>query len=134
MTRPCPCGSLLSYEECCGKYHLGAIPESALKLMKARYSAYAVGNLNFILSTTHPKHVDTKKELALRRKEIEHFSRTTVFKRLEIVNEEPGELVSYVTFSVFLEQEGKPLSFTEKSTFEKVEGKWLYLIGKMISL
>lgn len=127
----CPCGSLLSYETCCGKYHKGALPEEALLLMKARYSAYAVGNVDFILSTTHPNHVESKKDVQVRRKEIDHFSKNTLFKKLEILKVEPGSPFSYVTFRVFLEQAGKPFSYTERSTFEKIEGRWLYLFGDL---
>ncbi len=123
----CPCGSGKKYKKCCQIYHKGATPEKALFVMKARYSAYATGNVAYIIATTHPDHPDSKKDLTERKKEIEHFIHNTVFKKLEILKEEPGDPFSYVTFRVFLEQGGKPLTFTERSTFEKREGRWLYL-------
>lgn len=129
--KTCPCGSGASYDECCGKYHRGLLPEMALQLMKARYSAYAIGDVGFIMSTTHPKHVESKKDPRVRQKEIEHFSKNTVFQKLEILKVEPGDPISYVTFRVFLEQGGKPFSYTERSTFEKVQGKWFYLLGDL---
>jgi SEC-C motif-containing protein len=127
VNSPCPCGSGKKYKQCCEVYHKGKIATDAVFVMRARYSAFAVGNVDYILSTTHPQHEDSLKEEAVRREEIKHFSRITTFRKLEILKEERGEPLSYVTFRVFLEQEGKPLSFTEKSTFEKINGRWLYL-------
>ncbi len=46
---PCPCGSGLKYKKCCQKYHKGALPSTALLLMKSRYSAYALGLADYIM-------------------------------------------------------------------------------------
>ena len=97
--------------------------------MRSRYSAYALGLVDYILRTTHPHHPDAARPLEVRRQEIEGFCKTTVFKGLKILDAEE----STVTFTVFLSQQGKVFSFTEKSTFEKVQGQWLYLKGEMLS-
>ena len=81
--------------------------------------------------TTHPDHPDAKRPVEIRRKEIEEFCQTTVFKGLKILEVHEGELRGTVKFTVFLSMEGKDFSFTEKSTFEKVLGKWLYLKGEL---
>ena len=53
--RPCPCGSP-SYDACCGRLHRGeeqaATPE---ELMRSRYSAYAVGDSDYVFRTWHPR-------------------------------------------------------------------------------
>lgn len=128
---PCPCGSTLKYKKCCQIYHQGAPPETALLLMKARYSAYAAGDVNFILATTHPEHPDARKEKELRIKEIKDFMSTTLFKKLVIEEVELTEPLSYVTFRVYLEQGGKPLTYAERSSFKKHEGRWCYLAGEL---
>ena len=52
----CPCGTGRDYEECCGRYLGGeAWPETAEALMRARYTAYARANVDFIEKSTHPK-------------------------------------------------------------------------------
>ncbi|MCZ2823179.1 MULTISPECIES: YchJ family protein [unclassified Modestobacter] len=50
----CPCGTPLPYDECCGRLHAeaatAATPE---QLMRSRYSAFAVGDAGYLLSTWH---------------------------------------------------------------------------------
>src|SRR5262245_12343017 len=116
----CPCGSGQSYLRCCQIYHNGKLPETALQLMPARYSAYAFGRSDFIIKTTHPKHKDFQKNHEAWQKKIEEFSNTTQFKKLEIFSFEEGEDVSFVTFRAHLEQGGKPYILEERSRFEKV--------------
>lgn len=95
--------------------------------MRSRYSAYAMGLVDYILKTTHPEHADAKRPEEIRRKEIEDFCTTTIFKGLKILDVQEGK----VKFTAFLHMDGKDLSFTEDSTFGKVNGKWLYLKGEL---
>ncbi|MET1042537.1 MAG: YchJ family protein [Microbacteriaceae bacterium] len=51
----CPCLSGESYGECCGPFHRGdAVAPTALRLMRSRYSAFAVGDADYLLQTWHP--------------------------------------------------------------------------------
>lgn len=55
----CPCGSRLAYAECCGPLHQGrstgaATAATAEQLMRSRYSAFAVGDVDYLLRTWHP--------------------------------------------------------------------------------
>ncbi len=60
----CPCGKGESLETCCGPYLDGkAQPDTAEALMRARYSAYVVGNIDYVVGTHDPdraKDVDRK--------------------------------------------------------------------------
>ncbi len=136
----CPCGSGKKYAQCCQPYHEGELPKSAEALMRSRYSAYAKGRVDYIVKTTHPEHPDAKRSEEVRRKEIEEFCTTTVFKGLKILDVQggeggqggqEGETKGMVKFTVYLFMDGKDFSFTEKSTFEKVLGKWFYLKGDL---
>ena len=51
----CPCGSGATYGECCGPLHDGTAASTAEALMRSRYSAYAVGNLDYVFRTWHPR-------------------------------------------------------------------------------
>jgi SEC-C motif-containing protein len=45
----------MTYPACCGPLHSGAaVAETALQLMRARYSAFAVRDADFLLATWHP--------------------------------------------------------------------------------
>ncbi len=118
MKTLCPCCSKKPYAECCKPYHEGMFPENALKLMRSRYSAYALSLAEYIIATAKvpPKS----------KKEILEFSEHTHFDNLTILEFIDGEKEAYVTFKAHLTQSGKDVSFTEKSSFIKEGGKWFY--------
>lgn len=124
---PCPCGSGIKYKKCCAVFHKGARPSNALLLMKSRYSAYAAGEANYLMKTTHPNNAqymtDTKKWKA----EIEEFCNHTELQGLEIVEFIDGEQEAFVSFKAKLSSG----EMVEKSRFLKVEGIWLYESGKL---
>lgn len=52
----CPCGSGDTYGACCGPLHRRDRPApTAVALMRARYSAFAVGDAAFLRDTWHPR-------------------------------------------------------------------------------
>lgn len=92
--------------------------------MKSRYSAYAVGDANYILKTTHPDSPYSNQT----KKEIEGFCKTTKFLGLEILDFVDGENKAYVTFKATFEG-----SFMiEKSLFYLKDGRWLYHSGEFL--
>ncbi len=89
--------------------------------MRSRYSAYALGRVQYIIDTTY------KPVRALRSEDIMAFCMSTEFIGLEILDEEnSGPDSATVTFRAILAREGKDASFQEKSHFVKVSGRWLY--------
>ncbi len=127
MLMQCPCCSGLAYKLCCEPFLLGTEPPTALQLMRSRYSAYATGNVAYILKTTHPKspHFDTN--TARWRQNIAVFCRTTKFIRLEIL----GSGENWVSFAAHLEQNGKPIVLQEHSHFEQIKSHWRYVVGEV---
>ena len=118
----CPCGSNVKYKKCCSKYHKGAFPPTALLLMKSRYSAYAVGNSDYIVKTTHSNNADFIENTKEWKKSIDDFSAHTDFLALEILEFIEGEEEAFVTFKAKLSS-GEML---EKSRFLKLGNAWLY--------
>jgi len=94
--------------------------------MRSRYSAYALGNIEYIIETTHSTHPDKQLPRAEWEAQIKAFSEGTVFTGLEILEAKDA----FVTFRADLGMTG---SFTEKSEFEKEEGKWRYKRAVFIS-
>ncbi len=127
----CPCGSGKSYEECCQPFHQGLLPDTALKLMRSRYAAYALNLPDYIIKTTHPTHSQYCRDLALWRRQISEFSLHTHFKKLEILDFKEVENEATVTFVAHLLQNEQDVTFTEKSWFDKVDGVWLYRSGEV---
>ncbi|MGK3737696.1 MAG: hypothetical protein ACI8RD_008071 [Bacillariaceae sp.] len=63
---PCPCGVGETYSSCCGKVHkdINTFRSAAAEqVVRARYSAYAKKNAEFLIKSTHPTHKDFDNDL-----------------------------------------------------------------------
>lgn len=127
----CPCKSGDAYADCCQPFHKGNLPDTALKLMRSRYSAYALCIPAYIIDTTHPGSPQFCHDTAEWSKKISEFCTNTEFKNLEILYFQEKDPFATVIFFAHLNQNKKDVSFTEKSYFEKTKGKWLYRNGQL---
>ena len=124
----CPCTSGKPYKDCCQPFHKGKAPETAVLLMRSRFSAYALSKVGYILKTHHPTSLKKDKNIVTFRKELKHFCAHTSFLGLKILDEaQLAEDKATVTFYAVLMQNGVDASFTECSLFEKENGRWLYV-------
>jgi len=119
------------YTKCCKPFHDGDRAPNALQLMRSRYSAYALTLPRYIIDTTHPSNPAVKESLVQWTGEIIYFCEHTKFEKLEILNFQDGDQEAYVTFTAHLSQDGVDNTFTEKSRFEKMNGKWHYQSGQI---
>ena len=56
MSDLCPCGSGIVFESCCEPYLIEREkPATAAALMRSRYSAYALGAVDYLYKTSGPK-------------------------------------------------------------------------------
>jgi SEC-C motif-containing protein len=122
----CPCTSGKPYGSCCQPIQTGkAKAKSAEELLRARYSSFVTGNIDFILATHHSS---TKHDV--NREEIESWSKGSTWKGLEILQKEAGEAkdeTGTIIFHAKYDFEGKEQDHYEKSTFEKEGGEWKFL-------
>ncbi len=128
MNQLCPCTNGKLYKECCQPYHKGKIPETAVLLMRSRFSAYALSKVGYILKSQHPTTFQKGQDIVTFRKELKHFCAHTTFLGLKILDKAqltPNKAT--VTFYAILTQNGADASFTECSIFEKENGRWLYV-------
>jgi peptide deformylase len=131
VQRPCPCGSGDKYEQCCGRFHQGASPENALQLMRSRYTAYVYDMPDYIIKTTHPASPHYVENKAFWKKDLSEFAKSVSFRRLEIVDFRENETIATVAFVTYLGQDNQEIAYTEQSFFEKANGQWYYLRGKI---
>jgi len=123
INSPCPCGSGKKYKKCCQIFHKGANAKDALTLMKSRYSAFAVGAIDYIIKTsTFQKDYN----------DLKSFSDTCNFKKLKIIDFKENKDEAFVTFSATIICQGQDNSFSEKSRFIKIDGKWFYENGEIL--
>jgi peptide deformylase len=127
----CPCSSGNPYVKCCEPFHLGKAPETALQLMRSRYSAYALSVIDYVIETTHPGSPQYSENKSQWAKAISEFCAHTEFRKLEILGSQERGTFGTVTFVAHLFQKGKDVSYTERSYFEKINGRWLYLRGQL---
>lgn len=125
----CPCKSGKTYDDCCKPYHLGQLPDTALKLMRSRYSAYALCLPEYIISTTHPDNPQYNQDKKKWFQQIFEFCSNTEFENLEILHFQEKDSFATVTFVAYLIQNNQDVSFKETSCFEKIKTKWLYRSG-----
>ncbi|WP_308287438.1 YchJ family protein [Cryobacterium inferilacus] len=117
----CPCLSGNGYVDCCGRLHRGeSRAATAEQLMRSRYSAFAVGDADYLLATWHPRT----------RPEDLELDGTVRWMRLDIERTERGgmlDTVGIVEFTAYARQGGHRSRQHEVSRFEKVAGVWFYL-------
>lgn len=127
---PCPCGRSAKYKKCCGLWHGGRPAPTPEALMRSRYSAYALGLVDYVMATTHPDGPHHGRYG--QRDEIEQFCRTTSFDGLEVLESSTDGDDGMVAFRATLSQAGRDASFGERSRFHRLDGRWLYHSGDRI--
>ncbi len=128
----CPCGSNRLYKDCCKIYHKGIVPKTSLELMKARFSAYVIGDAEFIMRTTHPQNEQFRTSPKQWRSEILYFSKTTHLEELKILKFEEDEHNGFVEFNLIFIQDNVASRLHEKSYFVKSNEEWLYIKGEFV--
>ncbi len=117
----CPCGGG-NYAACCGRFHGGALPDTAEQLMRSRYSAYALGLMDYVYRTWHPRTRPALSEL--------HHDASIRWLGLEIrrhaVTTDNEASVEFVARS---KSGGRAQRLHEASRFVREAGQWLYLDG-----
>lgn len=115
----CPCGSGQRYAVCCGRYHGDEPAPTPEALMRSRYSAFALGLHDYLLSTWH----------ASTRPRVLDLDESTRWVRLEVLDQgqdgDQGRVHFRATF-----REGKRWGVLEESSrFVRDVGHWYYLDG-----
>ena len=103
--------------------------------MPARYTAYAIGDVDFLIQTTHPRGPQWESDRDAWRAELIDYCRAVDFRGLEILEVEMDEAAeadgrAHVTFRATLERGGHTVAFTERSLFLREDGVWLYYSGE----
>ena len=99
--------------------------------MRSRYSAYALGLTDYIIETTHPKSPHYNRDTESWSDELEDFCEESHFENLEIIHVSNGKPFGFVKFIATIKKADNDLTFSEKSRFQKEDGKWLYLDGEV---
>ena len=116
----CPCGGE-TYVQCCGPLHLGERrAETAEELMRSRYSAFALGNADYLVITWHPR----TRPADLDATSINSDGRTwRSLEIIDVVDGGPDDTAGIVEFIARYDGGEQ----RERSTFQRRAGRWVYV-------
>ena len=130
-SQPCPCGSGASYGCCCGPLHQGIQrAATAEQLMRSRYSAFALKQVDYLIAT----HPEPATPVAKRRRELRASCEQTRWLGLRITAVEAGaegDLQGRVSYEASFAAAGQRQWLKETSLFQRrgdqADGDWLYI-------
>ncbi|GAB6094797.1 YchJ family protein [Desulfatiferula olefinivorans] len=127
----CPCGSGKDYNDCCEPVITQARKaQTAVELMRARYSAFAKVQTDFLLTSLHPSRRATHNQ-----KETHTWAAKSQWNRLEILSTEKGgenDDTGMVEFIAHYTVKGERTRHHERASFVKVDGEWFFDDGDAV--
>jgi SEC-C motif-containing protein len=118
----CPCLSGNPYDECCGPLHSGATAPTAERLMRSRYSAFALGLAEYLLTSWHPQTRPTELDL-------DPELRWTRLDVLDVRSGGPFDTTGTVAFRAWWRSPTERGDLRETSRFLRESGRWFYVDG-----
>lgn len=126
----CPCGSKKNYSDCCEPFLKGSKKApTAEALMRSRYTAFAVGELDYIEKTHHES---TRSELDM--EGVKSWATNSEWIGLEIREVEGGlekDTLGKVEFKCRFNFNDQEQVHHELSTFKKENNEWFFVDGVM---
>lgn len=119
----CPCNPNKKYSDCCQKAHQNINSVSSAEvLMRSRYSAFVLANIEYLQKSHHTSTRPSKPE----KREIEKWTKSVNWLKLEVLNSTEDT----VEFKAFFMENGAVNIIHENSKFCKENGIWVYLGAK----
>jgi SEC-C motif-containing protein len=119
----CPCSSGETFDACCEPYLTGSVDApTAEKLMRSRFTAFAVGDVAYLRTSWHPDTAPAELELDPDQR----------WYRLDILAADAGGLfdeTGTVQFEARYKHPDGAGTMSEISRFVRVDGRWRYLDG-----
>ena len=127
---PCPCGSGKTFAECCGPILEGeAKAKTAERLMRARYTAYATDDIDFLFQSSGPEVREEFDRESTRR--WAEGSEWTGMEVLDVERGGEGDDEGTVEFIAHYTVQGRPFNHQERSLFRRIDGEWRFIDGKL---
>lgn len=121
----CRCGSGKDYAECCGLYHSTEAASTPEALMRSRYTAYTMANMDYIQSTMREKAL-----LGFDPEQTRQWALSVVWIGLEVLNHRmENERLGFVEFIARFMEGNKIKAIHEISEFRFEQGQWFYVDG-----
>ncbi|MCA8943362.1 MAG: YchJ family protein [Planctomycetes bacterium] len=126
----CPCQSGQPAAECCQPFLEGeAWPDTAEQLMRARYTAFATGAVDFIIESHDPSSRDE-----VDRNTTAQWSKQSEWLGFELLDVEGGQKSDTdgrVEFVARYKVKGDEVAHHETAVFHKKDGRWYFVDSEM---
>jgi len=115
----CPCNPTKRYKDCCKKAHQNILSVNTAEiLMRSRYTAFVLANIEYLQKSHHSSTRPSKKE----KKEILQWAKSVEWIQLEILKTAENT----VEFKAYFKENGELHVIHENSFFCKENGYWVY--------
>jgi len=122
----CPCTSEKAYGDCCAVAHSDIQKvATAEQLMRSRYTAYVLCNIEYLMNSHHSSTRPIKDQ-----EEILKWTNSVKWIKLEVLNCSEGsvsDVKGTVEFKAHFEENKMPEVIHEHSKFVKENDHWVYL-------
>ena len=125
--KKCDCCSNKAYAQCCEPYHLGTkLPDTPEALMRSRYSAYSLANIDYIQSTMRGKA-----SLGFDTMTAKLWAERVIWIKLRVLSAtQLSPTQGQVEFIASFVDSKKLSHMHEISEFLFTEGRWFYVDGR----
>lgn len=115
----CPCNPSKLYKDCCKKAHqnINSVT-SAEQLMRSRYSAFVMANIDYLQESHHPKTRPSE----LENKETLTWTKSVEWVKLTVLKSTENT----VEFKAYFYEDGSLNMIHENSSFVKENNHWVY--------
>ena len=118
----CPCTSGDVFGSCCGPVLASGVAPTAVRLMRSRFTAFALGDVAHLLRSWHPStrpsDLDLDEDVRWLRLDI-----------LDVVAGGPFDTEGVVEFAAFYRDGDGRGTLRERSRFVREDRTWLYVDG-----
>ena len=128
----CPCCSGRAYEECCEPLLLGReVPRTAEALMRSRYTAYTLAEIDYLFQTSGPR---VRKEFDA--ESSRKWAQSADWRKFEIVRAEGGgadDEQGVIEFVAHYQVKDAAFEHHEVAEFGRVDGAWRFMDGQIVN-
>ena len=122
----CPCCSQRNFDDCCGPIIQGGVAPTAEAVMRSRYTAFALGKLDYVQRTHAPEVYDD-----FNRAEAERLAKECEWQGLEIrTSTETGDTAE-IEYQLKFRRKEQNIAKVALSRFRRVDGEWLFVESDM---
>lgn len=126
MPSSCPCGTNKTYDECCGVFlEKKDLPQTPEQLMRSRYTAYSLANIDYIKNTMKGQSL-----VNFNAGEAELWAKRVTWLGLDVLKADPTNTnIGFVEFCARFLEHGQVKTIHELSEFYRENGSWFYISG-----